>query len=166
MWNEVIDDKTRTALLEEAGFFHDTCLTELRYVSGAYVGENLGMYPINDKRKVNVFIKRQEVERNTIELEFSGIEYLKLFPYDEEYTCEILGVTLILEDGKIFWCDCDDHGTVCISGITCLIAHSVHCETTGFRGCIYNISARTHTKRINTSAICTLMGYFIAGCTK
>ena len=67
---------------------------------------------------------------------------------------------------EIFWCDCDDHGTVCISGITCLIAHSVHCETTGFRGCIYNISARTHTKRINTSAICTLMGYFIAGCTK
>lgn len=107
MWNEVIDDKTRTALLEEAGFFHDTCLTELRYVSGAYVGENLGMYPINDKRKVNVFIQHQEVERNTIELEFSGIEYLKLFPYDEEYTCEILGVTLILEDGKIFWCDCD-----------------------------------------------------------
>ena len=74
MWNEVIDDKTRTVLLEEAGFFHDTCLTELRYVSGAYVGENLGMYPINDKRKVNVFIQRQEV---------------------------------ILEDGKIFWCDCD-----------------------------------------------------------
>ncbi len=107
MWNEVIDDKTRTALLEEAGFFHDTCLMELRYVSGAYVGENLGMYSINDKRKVNVFIQRQEVERNTIELEFSGIEYLKLFPYDEEYTCEILGVTLILEDGKIFWCDCD-----------------------------------------------------------
>lgn len=45
--------------------------------------------------------------KNIVELEFSGIEYLKLFPYDEEYTCEILGVTLILEDGKIFWCDCD-----------------------------------------------------------
>ena len=37
--------------------------------------------------------------KNIVELEF--------FPYDEEYTCEILGVTLILEDGKIFWCDCD-----------------------------------------------------------
>ena len=107
MWNKVIDDKTRTVLLEEAGFFHDTCLTELRYISGAYVGKDLAMYPINDKRKVNVFIQRQEVERNTIELEFSGIEYLKLFPYDEEYTCEIFGVTLILEDGNIFWCDCD-----------------------------------------------------------
>ena len=31
MWNKVIDDKTRTALLEEAGFFHsdpgtDACI--------------------------------------------------------------------------------------------------------------------------------------------
>lgn len=100
MWNKVIDDKTRTVLLEEAGFFHDTCLTELRYISGAYVGKDLAMYPINDKRKVNVFIQRQEVERNTIELEFSGIEYLKLFPYDEEYTCEIFGVTLYWKMAK------------------------------------------------------------------
>ena len=81
MWNKVIDNKTRTALLEEAGFFHDTCLTELRYISGAYVGKDLAMYPINDKRKVNVFIQRQEEGKNIIELEFSGIEYLKLFPY-------------------------------------------------------------------------------------
>ena len=107
MWNKVIDDKTCIALLEEAGFFHDTCLTELRYISGAYVDKDLEMYPINDKRKVKVFIQRQEERKNTIELEFSGIEYLKLFPSDEKYTCEIFGVTLILEDGKIFWCDCD-----------------------------------------------------------
>ena len=93
MWNKVIDDKTRTALLEEAGFFHDTCLTELRYISGAYVGKDLAMYPINDKRKVNVFIQRQEEGKNIIELEFSGIEYLKLFPYDEKYTCEIFGIS-------------------------------------------------------------------------
>ena len=107
MWNKIVDDKTLINLLEEMEFFHDVCLTELRYISGAYVDEDLALYPINDKRRVNVFIQRQEEERNTIELEFSGIEYLKLFPYDEKYTCEIFGITLILENGKIFWCDCD-----------------------------------------------------------
>ena len=60
MWNKIVDDKTLINLLEEVGFFHDACLTELRYISGAYVDEDLAMYPINDKRKVNVFIQRQE----------------------------------------------------------------------------------------------------------
>ena len=61
MWNKIVDDKTLINLLEEVEFFHDACLTELRYISGAYVDEDLAMYPINDKRKVNVFIQRQEV---------------------------------------------------------------------------------------------------------
>ena len=52
MWNKIVDDKTLINLLEEVEFFHDACLTELRYISGAYVDEDLAMYPINDKRKV------------------------------------------------------------------------------------------------------------------
>ena len=39
MWNKIVDDKTLINLLEEVEFFHDACLTELRYISGAYVDE-------------------------------------------------------------------------------------------------------------------------------
>ncbi len=40
-----------------------------------------------------------------IELEFEGLKYLKLFPCDENYTCEIFDSTLLMKDDYIYWCD-------------------------------------------------------------
>ena len=31
---------------------------------------------------------------------------LKLFPNDENYTCEILDATMIIKEDRIYWCDC------------------------------------------------------------
>ena len=76
------------------GWFHDSCIKEMKYLSGAYVSDDLAMWSLNDKRVLK---------------QFTGLKYLKLFPLDEkEYTCEILGSIMFFKDGCIYWCDCED----------------------------------------------------------
>lgn len=106
MWNEIIDDNDLKKFLQETGYFHDSCIKELKYLSGAYVNDELSMYPINDCRVLNVIIQRQSEFLSTIELEFEGLKYLKLFPINEQYTCEILASTMIIKNDSIYWCDC------------------------------------------------------------
>ena len=106
MWNEITDSKALEDFCEKVDFFHDSCIKELKYLSGAYVDEDLSMYPINGQRVLNIIIQRQSENMPMIEMEFRGLKYLKLFPADDRYTCEILDSTMILKDGCIYWCDC------------------------------------------------------------
>ena len=46
--------------------------------------------------------------RIRIEMQFIGLKCLKLFPIDEEYTCEKLDSTMLIKDDCIYWCDCGD----------------------------------------------------------
>ena len=106
MWNEIVDNQDVINFMEQVYYFHDSCIKELSYVSGAYVQEDLSMYPINDKRVLKVVIQRQFKDTSMIELEFRGLKYLQLSPQDEQYSCEILDATMLLKDGFIYWCDC------------------------------------------------------------
>ena len=108
MWNKIIDEKDIQDFMNKVGLFHDACIKEMRYYSGAYVDDNLAMYPINDKRILSVIIQRQFKELSMIELQFVGLKYLSLFPVDEEYTCEILDSKMFIKDGFIYWCDDGD----------------------------------------------------------
>lgn len=63
------------------------------------------MHPLNDRRILRVVIQRQYEKNSMIEMEFQGLKYLKLFPVDESYTCEILDSTMIMKDGNFYWCD-------------------------------------------------------------
>lgn len=108
MWNEIENNNDLTEFMNFVYFFHDSCIKEMKYLSGAYVDEECSMYPINDSRILRVIIQRQFEDMPMIELEFSGIKYLKLFPNDEKYTCEILDSTLVIKENYIYWCDCGD----------------------------------------------------------
>ena len=103
---DIRNNEDITVFMEMVNFFHDSCIKERHYVSGAYVNEELSMYPINDKRTCRVIIQRQSSDRSMIELQFKGLKYLKLFPVDEQYTSEILDATMILKKDCIYWCDC------------------------------------------------------------
>lgn len=107
MWNKINTEQELDNFLELCGGFHDCCLKELRYISGAFVNQNLGMYPINDQRKLYIVFQRQYENLTTIEIEFSGLVKLHLCPNDESYTCEILDAPMFFEDGKIYWADSD-----------------------------------------------------------
>lgn len=108
MWNEISTAMDLHFFMDTICSFHDSCIKELRYLSGAYVNDNLGMHPINDRRILNVIIQRQFEINPMIEMEFEGLKYLKLFPTDENYTCEILDSTMFLKNGCIYWCDRGD----------------------------------------------------------
>ena len=107
-WNEITDENSLKEFMERVSFFHDSCIKEMHYLSGAYVNENLDMYPVNDRRILRVIIQRQYEEDSMIEMEFQGLKYLKLFPADERYSCEILDSNIILKEDCIIWSDCED----------------------------------------------------------
>ena len=107
-WTEIRDEDSLKEFMERVTFFHDSCIKEMHYLSGAYVNENLDMYPVNDRRILRVIIQRQYEEDPMIEMEFQGLKYLKLFPADERYTCEIIDSTIILKEDYIIWSDCED----------------------------------------------------------
>ena len=55
-WNEITDENSLKEFMERVSFFHDSCIKEMHYLSGAYVNENLDMYPVNDRRILRVII--------------------------------------------------------------------------------------------------------------
>lgn len=105
MWNEIMNEKDLTNFMDSLYRFHDSCIKELKYISGSYVREDLGMHPINDQRVLKLIIQRQFKNPATIEMEFIGLKRLCMSPADENFTCEIFGATMILKDDCIYWCD-------------------------------------------------------------
>lgn len=108
MWNEIANTRDVLSFMERVQHFHDSCIKELKYVSGAYVAEDLSMYPVNDQRVLRVIVQRQFEDLSMLELEFTGLKYMKLFPTDVRYTCEILDSAMLIKDGYIYWCDSAD----------------------------------------------------------
>lgn len=108
MWSMINNADDIAAFMNSVGYFHDSCIKEIKYVSGAFVNEDLAMHPINDKRNLSIIIQRQKAPMSVIELFFEKIDFLRLFPNDERYTCEILGAAMFIKDGNIYWCDCGD----------------------------------------------------------
>lgn len=106
MWNEIANEKDLNSFMNAMYGFHDSCLKEIKYISGAYVDKNLSMLPINNQRILSMIIQRQFENPSVIEMQFVGLKHLKLFPNDENYTYEILDITMILKDDYIYWCDC------------------------------------------------------------
>ena len=105
MWKDIKTNEGIKDFMDSVYCFHDSCIKEMHYLSGAYVGEGLGMYPLNDKRILRVVIQRQFDNPSMLELEFSGLQYMNLQPVDPTYTCEILGSAMFEKDGLIYWCD-------------------------------------------------------------
>lgn len=106
MWHIIKNCNDLSEFMNEMCHFHDSCIKEMHYISGAYVGNDLSMYPINSQRVLRVVVQRQFDKNSMIEMEFIGLKHLKLSPVDENYTCEILESTMIVKDGNIYWCDC------------------------------------------------------------
>ena len=107
MWNELLNQIDINGLMNTFGGFHDSCIKELKYISGAFVGLDLCMNPINYARTVKVIFQRQCKNPMVIEIEFTGLLNLALTPVDESITCELEGASMFISDGKIYWYDSD-----------------------------------------------------------
>ena len=106
MWNDIANENDLNNFMDAMYGFHDSCIKEIKYISGAYVNEKLSMSPVNSQRILCVIIQRQFEDPSAIEMQFAGLKYLKLFPNGENYTCEILDASMIIKEDCIYWCDC------------------------------------------------------------
>ncbi len=106
MWHEIKNKDDIESFMDMVYCFHDSCIKEIKYLSGAYVEKDLAMYPVNDRRVLKVVIQRQFEDNSMIEMELEGLKRFQLMPCDDEYTCEILDSTMAFKDGCIYWCDC------------------------------------------------------------
>lgn len=76
MWYEISSVKEVNGFMEKINFFHDSCIKELKYSSGAYVNDKYEMYPVNDRRILNVVFQCQREGNGMFEMEFQGLRYL------------------------------------------------------------------------------------------
>ena len=106
MWHEIVSNDELHAFMERMYAFHDSCIKEIKYCSGAYVTERLTMCPGNGNRVLKMIVQRQFETPSVIEMEFAGLHHLSLFLCDEKYTCDISDATMVFHDNCIYWCDC------------------------------------------------------------
>lgn len=92
-------------LMKKFAYFHDSCIKELKYLSGGYVNEEGAMYPTNSTRKVSIVFQSQMGEYSAIEIQFEKIKKLNLEPSNEKYDCIISEASIVLIDGLFYWSD-------------------------------------------------------------
>jgi hypothetical protein len=106
MWNEINTKDDIENLMKIFGCFHDSCIKEIKYISGAYVDSDLRMKAVNDKRTLRIIFQRQYKNPNVIEMEFEGLEMLYLPPLGIKYSCNLYDATFFRENEKFYWADC------------------------------------------------------------
>lgn len=106
-WTEIKNQKDIDSLMETTGGFHDSCLKELKYLSGMFVDDNHSMLAFNSKRQIHMILQSQR-EPCTIEIIFDKISCMHLNPTDESYDGIIMGAHIAIEDGNFIWFDSDD----------------------------------------------------------
>lgn len=100
---EIKYDSDIEKLMEEFGWFHDSCIKELKYYSGGYVDEDGDMYPFNSKRCVKIIFQSQNAHIRVIEMKFEKIQKLNLRPRYEEYDCIIYNASLKKINNLFYW---------------------------------------------------------------
>ena len=105
MWYNITNMEDIEMLMKKFGNFHDSCLKEMKYVSGAFINSDLSMYPINDKRSLKIKFQRQYENPMTIEIEFLELIKLNLEPCNEMFSAEVRGVSMFFKDSYIYWYD-------------------------------------------------------------
>ena len=72
MWKTIENNSDVSEFMEKVCRFHDSCIKEISYISGAYVNADRSMHPLNDRRILRVLIQRQSESDPVTELEFSS----------------------------------------------------------------------------------------------
>ena len=105
MWNEIATKEDIVNFMNIFGGFHDSCIKEISYISGAFVGDDLAMMPINNMRTADIVFQRQFRNPMAIVMRFSGLKKLHLAPNGSNYTCEIYDAAMFINENLIYWAD-------------------------------------------------------------
>ncbi len=112
-WHEIVNAEDINTLQSFYGGFHDSCIKELKYLSGAGVNDKRAMFSGEAKdRIVDVVFQRQGLPI-TIELRFVGMRKMNIVGWQQNYFCDISDCYLAihkdlipgLDDDLIVWAD-------------------------------------------------------------
>ena len=113
LWNQIKEQKDIDFLLDEYFGFHDSCICNAGYKSGAEVDDNGHMHGVsNDCALIMRFdsqmpLFHKQPEKASLELKFSGLRQLNLIGYQENYFCDISSCYLAFYKNYIVWSDND-----------------------------------------------------------
>lgn len=108
MWNKIETESDITNFMKDMNDLSDSCIKEIKYVSGGYVNEDLSMYAQNLKRNLYICIQRQYNKFSTIELMFQGVVKFNMIPRNEHKDCVIYDSSLIKKQNLYYWADYED----------------------------------------------------------
>lgn len=57
MWEIIRTVDEISHFMEMVNYFHNSCIKEMSYISGAYVDENFSMHSLHDRRVLRVVIQ-------------------------------------------------------------------------------------------------------------
>jgi len=107
-WQQLNTPKAIDEFMMLYGHFHDSCIKEIKYISGMFVDENLSMNPISSKKRLSVIFQRQFSNPTAVEIVFEGLIHLNLCPEEEGYTGEIFDAYMEIHDGTVYWAETAD----------------------------------------------------------
>lgn len=123
MWNKIETETDILDFMKNMDNLSDSCIKEIKYVSGGYVNEDLSMHAHNSKRYLYICFQRQYSSLSTIELMFQGVKKFNMVPRNEHQDCVIYDSSFIKNRDLFFWADyeeldinhIDEYGTLVIA---------------------------------------------------
>lgn len=108
MWSKIDSESDIIDFMRIVNDLSDSCIKEIKYVSGGYVSENLGMHAVNTKRNLYIYIQSQYSKISAIELLFEGVKKFYMLPRDEQHDCVIYDSSIIKHQNLFYWADYGD----------------------------------------------------------
>ncbi len=105
MWTELITNQDIKCFLEKINYFVDSCIKEMKYVSGSYAENRAALHAINDLRDLYILFHSISGCNQTFEVKFCKIHKLILEPYTDKQDSVIYDSTLIKKDNLFYWFD-------------------------------------------------------------
>ncbi len=120
MWTEIKNQTDIDDLLNQYGYFHDSCLRDIYISTREFVYDQLVMH-FDNKITATLLFQRQFRPTTVLELKFEDVEQFNFRPFDETTNAVIYDATLIITKGLFYWADfagweIGDNESIWISG--------------------------------------------------
>ncbi|MBO6140863.1 MAG: hypothetical protein J6O40_03625 [Ruminococcus sp.] len=108
MWNNIKTNEDIRELMECFGEFKKSCICELKYRSGAYVG-SVSEHFLNDDMSISVIFQRRSLGFvQTFELLFRDIKTLRLEPLEKGMECYLTAASIKCKNGLVTFSSWED----------------------------------------------------------
>ena len=112
MWNNIKTNEDISELMECFGEFKRSCICEIKYRSGAYVG-SVSEHFLNDDMSLSVIFQRRSLGFvQTFELLFRDLKTIRLAPLEKGMECYLTAASIKAENGNIVFSNWEDYDMI------------------------------------------------------